>query len=1073
MNDQDKTKQQLIAELEELRQRVGEQEVRLARSRQAEAEQRQINSSLPVLVATAGRDGYYKEVNAAFERILGWSEEESLSRPFLEFIHPEDRTRVMLEFERLRSGSPVTDFVDRNICKDGSHRWIRWDVIPVPGRDIVFGIGEDITEQRRAEDKLRASEARWRSVIESFPVQVGTVDRAGTILSLHGPEPGLTLENAIGRTVYEFLCPQYHEPARRCIEHIFRTGESVVTEAQALGPHGTVRWYENRLGPVKVNGEVVAITLVSSEIAERKRAEATLRESEERFRKVFEEGPLGMAIVGLDCQVKRVNRRLCDMLGYSEEDICSLGVIGLTHPGDIDDDRRLWIRLVRGEIPYYTIDERYMCKDGRTLWGHLTACMMHDAGRQPAYLIRMIEDITDRKRSEAALQASEAKYRRLYQGMMDAFVSVSMDGRIQEFNDAYREMLGYEPEELRALTYIDITPTRWHAFQAKLIHDQVLQRGYSDIYEKEYRRKDGTIVPVELRTYLVSDDNGQPAAMWAIMRDITQRKRAEHELKEAKDRLEDRVRERTAALTEANERLQAEVKQRRQAEEQLAIFRRFVESAAQGFGMADVEGRIIYVNPYLARLFGAERPADVIGKQVASFYPAGYLERREREIIPALRRGEPWQREQLMLFADGTLHPTIHSVFPVSDGNGELLYAAVAITDITELKRNAEALRQSESKYRALVESLPDAVAVVDLEGRIVFASQRAAEQHGAANPDELVGMNAVDLVIEEDRDRSRADIRRLIEEGVRRGDRYRMNRKDGTTFDAETSSAIIRDAAGNPIALMGICRDITERNRAEEELHAKDAEFLAAARIQVHLLPQEAPHLPGFDIAGYCYPAEIAAGDHFDYLWLADGSLLIVLGDVSGHGIASAIVAADFCARLRTLADTQYGLAEMAVRVNSGLYRETAGDTFVTAILGRLDVTSRSLTYVNAGHPPAIVLNSAGEVKARLARGGLPFAIVPETSFVSDGSVELATGDLVLFYTDGLVEVRRGNELQFGIDRAIQAIQANQDRTAAEIIEALYRAACHYGGQGKLDDDITMVVVKVLAYASDSSPAP
>jgi sigma-B regulation protein RsbU (phosphoserine phosphatase) len=116
--------------------------------------------------------------------------------------------------------------------------------------------------------------------------------------------------------------------------------------------------------------------------------------------------------------------------------------------------------------------------------------------------------------------------------------------------------------------------------------------------------------------------------------------------------------------------------------------------------------------------------------------------------------------------------------------------------------------------------------------------------------------------------------------------------------------------------------------------------------------------------------------------------------------------------------------------------------------------------------------LNSAGEVKARLARGGLPFAIVPETSFVSDGSVELATGDLVLFYTDGLVEVRRGNELQFGIDRAIQVIQANQDRTAAEIIEALYHAACHYGGQGKLDDDITMVVIKVLAGTADSSPA-
>ena len=179
------------------------------------------------------------------------------------------------------------------------------------------------------------------------------------------------------------------------------------------------------------------------------------------------------------------------------------------------------------------------------------------------------QDITEQKQAEAALRASEAKYRRLHQSMMDAFVSVNMDGRIQEFNDAYRQMLGYEPEELHARTYIDITPERWHASQAKIIQEQVLQRGYSDTYEKEYRRKNGTIFPVELRTYLITDENGKPAAMWAIMRDITKRKRAERELQEANERLEERVRERTAELRQANELLQAEVEERRRAEQAL------------------------------------------------------------------------------------------------------------------------------------------------------------------------------------------------------------------------------------------------------------------------------------------------------------------------------------------------------------------------------------------------------------------------------------------------------------------------------------------------------------------------
>ena len=220
MNDQDKSREQLIAELVELRQRVGGLEAQLARSQQAEADQQQINNRLPVLVATAGLDGYYKEVNAAFERILGWSEQESLSRPFLEFIHPEDRAAAVETFARLKSGDPAINFLDRNICKDGSHRWINWTVIPVPDRDIVFGIGQDITEKKQVEDELRRSEAKWRSVIENAPVQVTTVDDAGTILFINRPVPGLTLKNVIGRSVYEFVQPEYCDQARA----VYRAG---------------------------------------------------------------------------------------------------------------------------------------------------------------------------------------------------------------------------------------------------------------------------------------------------------------------------------------------------------------------------------------------------------------------------------------------------------------------------------------------------------------------------------------------------------------------------------------------------------------------------------------------------------------------------------------------------------------------------------------------------------------------------------------------------------------------------------------------------------------------------------
>lgn len=131
------------------------------------------------------------------------------------------------------------------------------------------------------------------------------------------------------------------------------------------------------------------------------------------------------------------------------------------------------------------------------------------------------------RQSQEHLRESEARIRHLHDSMRDAFVSVDMHGRIQQFNSAYTQIVGYQPEELAALTYIDITPEKWHAMEASIVRDQILPHGDSDIYEKEYRRKDGSLVPVELRAFLIRNDDGTPTGIWAIVRDISERKRIE------------------------------------------------------------------------------------------------------------------------------------------------------------------------------------------------------------------------------------------------------------------------------------------------------------------------------------------------------------------------------------------------------------------------------------------------------------------------------------------------------------------------------------------------------------------
>jgi PAS domain S-box-containing protein len=128
-----------------------------------------------------------------------------------------------------------------------------------------------------------------------------------------------------------------------------------------------------------------------------------------------------------------------------------------------------------------------------------------------------------RMQGEEWIRRSELKYRGLYESMMDGFVLVSLDGVIMEYNDTYLQMTGYAREELLRLTYQDLTPERWHDFEQEIIEQQVLLRGYSEVYEKEYRKKDGTIFPVELRTFLYKGQRANNMEMWAIVRDITNR----------------------------------------------------------------------------------------------------------------------------------------------------------------------------------------------------------------------------------------------------------------------------------------------------------------------------------------------------------------------------------------------------------------------------------------------------------------------------------------------------------------------------------------------------------------------
>jgi len=269
-----------------------------------------------------------------------------------------------------------------------------------------------------------------------------------------------------------------------------------------------------------------------------------------------------------------VNGEFLNLIGLERKD-----VIGNTSTGVgfiTQEQRSIILNELNEKGKVRNLDFQMNTRGGEVRYGLLNSTKITLDGED--HLLSLAMDITDRRQAEEALRSSEAKYRQLYESMMDAFVSIDMNGMITEYNKAFRNMLGYEPEEIEALTYTDLTPKKWHSMEVEIIESQVLKRGYSDIFEKEYQRKDGTVFPIELRAKLIIDNEGKPSGMWAIVRDITERKLAENELKGHRDRLEELVKERTDELSNANEMLKRENEVRKKTEAALRSRERELEA---------------------------------------------------------------------------------------------------------------------------------------------------------------------------------------------------------------------------------------------------------------------------------------------------------------------------------------------------------------------------------------------------------------------------------------------------------------------------------------------------------------
>lgn len=237
------------------------------------------------------------------------------------------------------------------------------------------------------------------------------------------------------------------------------------------------------------------------------------------------------------------------------------------------------------------------------------------------------------------------------------------------------------------------------------------------------------------------------------------------------------------------------------------------------------------------------------------------------------------------------------------------------------------------------------------------------------------------------------------------------------------------------------------------------EREIATAGIVQSRLFPKRPPVVPGFDIAGRCDPANHVGGDYFDYFMSDDQHLLLVIGDVAGHGLGPSLVMAETRAALRTAAAGTDDVGKMIRQANDLLCCDAAG-TFVTLFLGRIDTLTGALSYVSAGHPAELRCHD-GSFHV-LSSKQPPLGVEANTQFEVHRT-ELRIGDTLFLYTDGISERRSEAGDQFSAARVRESVAASESLTACQAIDRLFEQANAFANQCPAVDDMTAIIVKVL----------
>ena len=818
-----------------------------ARLRNSEERYRALVEDVPAIIylANLSSDGTTSYevtyMSPRIEEILGYPAQRFVEDQDLwnGIIHPDDLPEVIAEDERTdQTGDPFL-MEYRMLAHDGRVVWIREEAVLVrgPENEPLYwqGVMNDVTSRRQAQDALRESEQKYRSVIENVGEVLFETDAQGTYTFLSPAWQtitGFSIHESLGKSLLQYIHPDDLERNLKDAESMGEHSEEEYAdyEARYQAKDGSPRDVEIKFREhFDAAGNLTGTSGTINDITDRKKTEAALKESEERFRQLFEQSVDAIYVHDEEGRFVDCNAQACRLLGYTREELISLSIEDVSGNLCSEEDRQPQERSVPNRpraldeepgVFSEEHEEEHIRKDGTRFPVEVRVGSVDYGGRR--MILAAVRDITERREAQEALEENERRFRSMIQNAPDGISILDADSTIRYDSPAIERVLGYTPEERIGTKGFDYVHPKDIALARRTFAEVAETPEVRITVEYRLRHKDGSWRFFEAtRTNLLDD----PAVGGIVLnyRDITERRRAEEKLRESEAEQRRRARD-LSLLHEVRSALSLELNA-------ADVCRATVEAVAKSYGY-------VLVSAYL-----------VEDEELIMQHQVGYVTQLRR--IPAdrgvmwrtVRSGEPVLLEDVHentefldaiqgivsevcvpLFDEdrviGTLNVESTEGTPLDEEDLRLLmevgeHAGVALGRARLYAR----VKQAEDRFRGAFENASTGVALVSLDNYFLTVNPALRDMLGYSE-EELLEKRTFDLTHPEDQVKSRGRRRTLEKDGpsVDRTEK-RYIRKDGGVVWAISAVSLVRDSEGNPSHFVSHFQDITERKKLEEQL--------------------------------------------------------------------------------------------------------------------------------------------------------------------------------------------------------------------------------------------------------------